>query len=553
MSLAFTAVLCSSQVQAQQLFPTKLPAPPSDTEGLFSNQYFGATAAIENSTAVVGRTGNSPAGPGPGEAMVFTRQSGRWGFLQKLVHSEAGPNDLFGNSIGISGDIILVGAPYADLTNPVVSTRREGKLFIFSRTGNMWTEMPNPTISPSPFNHGLFGRTVAIEGNHILVGEPGGGDVPGKVHAFTVDTNGATFTQTIDAPDVQNGDGFGYTIALSGNFAVLGSSGYYSSYPTPTSTSNTTGRVYVYKLSGDTWAPYSPNPVIDDPNPTIQGWFGNTVAMYGNTIAISKVNNINTSDGKDHIGRVYLFDVDNTVPPLPLDSPHATEQEEFGFALAIDDERLLIGTPWFGNAPQSPGTVYQYKKSGSTWVYDSELVPVDVTVNDHYGHALAMDGNEILVCAPQDSDIAPKAGSVYIWDLLGNSGVTPYNSALSTNFGSLYTLVPPSVSLAPWTLHLSGGTDSHVFYVMAQPAASPSVDLPLAMLQIQDGGAFLIDISTMPYTETGVFGHDGNGILNLVIPQNATLIGLEFELQWLSTNSFGGYILSNGLRVVVCP
>lgn len=91
----------------------------------------------------------------------------------KLTGSDAAVGDQFGASVGISGNIAVIGAPGG--------AADAGTAYVFARSGTAWSERPRLTGSGGP--RVGFGAAVAISGTTVLVGEPVSGGGPGKVAA----------------------------------------------------------------------------------------------------------------------------------------------------------------------------------------------------------------------------------------------------------------------------------------------------------------------------------------------------------------------------------
>lgn len=131
---------------------------------------FGGSVAIENDRIVVGEV--SPFTQG-GSAHVFERNAGganNWGEVKKIVAPDAAPQDNFGNSVGVSGDQIVVGASRADIGG----VEDQGAAYVFERNNggaNNWGFVRKLTAATGGASNDLFGVSVAISGNTIIVGE----------------------------------------------------------------------------------------------------------------------------------------------------------------------------------------------------------------------------------------------------------------------------------------------------------------------------------------------------------------------------------------------
>jgi hypothetical protein len=150
-----------------------------------------------------------------GSAYVFVRSNGAWTQQQKLVASDGTPGDAFGASVAIRGDRIVVGAPRANAL--------QGSAYVFSRRGSTWREQQKLTArSGAAFD--LFGISVAISDDTIVVGAPGVDDgqvtETGAAYAFE-NINGAWMPQElVNVP--QLGAPFGWSVVISGSTIVAG-------------------------------------------------------------------------------------------------------------------------------------------------------------------------------------------------------------------------------------------------------------------------------------------------------------------------------------------
>jgi hypothetical protein len=136
-----------------------------------TGEYFGIAVAIDNSTIVVGASGvNIGGNEEQGAAYVFVEPATGWAttsaFNAQLTASDGTYLDLFGISVGISGDSIVVGAPFhQDQTGP-------GEAYIFTKPSTGWTTATQTAIltrSPQgPYDE--FGLSVAISNDTVVVG-----------------------------------------------------------------------------------------------------------------------------------------------------------------------------------------------------------------------------------------------------------------------------------------------------------------------------------------------------------------------------------------------
>lgn len=171
---------------------------------------FGIATAISAGTLVVGATSDDGA---RGSAYVFVQDGTVWTERQKLAASDAAPLDVFGQALAVSGDTILVAAPFDDVGANV----NQGSVYVFGADGASWTERQKLTASDGAAGD-QFGQGVAVRGNAILAGAPGDDLGPGEAQgsAYLFGRTGATWTeeQKLTAGDGAALDFFGYAVGI---------------------------------------------------------------------------------------------------------------------------------------------------------------------------------------------------------------------------------------------------------------------------------------------------------------------------------------------------
>ena len=125
---------------------------------------------------------------------------------KKLTASDATFN--FGEDVAISGDRIVVGA----LSQGV---------YVFERLGAHWDEQAK-ILNPQPYIGDAFGDCVAVSGDTILVGDERNFGLKGAAYVFVKMGDGWIQEAKLVLPDPASGDFFGYSVALSGDTALVG-------------------------------------------------------------------------------------------------------------------------------------------------------------------------------------------------------------------------------------------------------------------------------------------------------------------------------------------
>ena len=128
---------------------------------------FGFWVGVSGESVVVGALGSDVTFTDQGSAYVFTRVGKTWTQQAKLTASDGAQGDAFGRSVAVSGDTIVVGAQSDDVGPN--NTTDQGSAYVFERTGQTWSEMAHLTARDGTDND-LFGVSVGISGDTAVVG-----------------------------------------------------------------------------------------------------------------------------------------------------------------------------------------------------------------------------------------------------------------------------------------------------------------------------------------------------------------------------------------------
>jgi hypothetical protein len=251
-------------------------------------ELFGASVGLSGNALVVGaRLADTPAGDNAGAVYVYERINTTWTRQAKLFASDARPGDFFGSAVAIAGDTMVVGASGRD----GAAGRDCGAVYVFVRSGGGWVEQARLTAAAGRANDGL-GFSVAISGDTVVAGAPGRRvlpNTPGHAHVFV--RAGAIWTEqaTLAIADAPPNGHFGSAVAVSGNTALLASPQY--------------GAVHVFARLDGVWRwREALAPATGDPE------FGSSLAFSGG-IAVVGARSAHTA-AEPNAGAVHLFAVE---------------------------------------------------------------------------------------------------------------------------------------------------------------------------------------------------------------------------------------------------
>ena len=198
---------------------------------------FGNCVSISGDYALVGSHYDDDNGAYTGSAYIFVRSGTTWTEQDKLLPDDSGDYDYFGDSVSICGDYAIVGSGNKD--------GNTGAAYVFIRDDTDWTQQEKLTASDS-VGGDYFGFSVSIKGDSAIAGARGVGGSTGAAYVFV--RTGADWAQQdkLVASDGAGVDWFGCSVSIDGDHAIVGS------YQDDDSGSNS-GSAYVFIRSGTDW------------------------------------------------------------------------------------------------------------------------------------------------------------------------------------------------------------------------------------------------------------------------------------------------------------
>lgn len=282
------------------------------------------------------------------------------------------------------------------------------------RTDGEWTRQAVLTAGDVTTNG--FGYGLALQGDTALIGAPGatpdGGDGMGLVYEFTRVDGVWSQTATLVSSDRVPFDGFGGSVALQGERAVIGApsappdAGYFRH-----------GTAYVFTRAGLSWTQ------VELPDVSGVSDFGNSVAIDGDTVLVG------ASATGELQGSAHVFELDGDTWRYVADLDRVDEcfGDRFGWSVALQDGVALIGAPErnaFCGDYTYQGAAYVFIFADGTWRHQARLLPADSGDFDYVGSYVALDGGLALVGAFNKSGpVVCARGAAYLYAPDGDSWV----------------------------------------------------------------------------------------------------------------------------------
>jgi len=422
---------------------------------------FGFDVAISGDTAVFGSPHDTiGANDFQGSVYVFVRQASGWVQQQKLVANPAA-EEIFGSSVAIDGDTIVVGAPSAGATGGGF----RGAAYVFTRTGTTWTQQQMLIGSANGVEN--LGADVAIRGDTIVLGTDRGNILTATSRALVFVRNGGIWQeqQVLTASDTTAGDLFGLSVGISGETIVVGA---------PFAVINgdiRRGAAYVFVRSGTSWIEQQK---LTAPDGRANDQFGIAVTISGETLAIGAP--VDESAGSQNRG-VYIFTRSGSVWTLEqkINPDDGQNDDRFSGAISLDGDNILIAASNQNiGTNRDQGAVYHFARIGTNWSQQRKLTASDGAEDDFFGSAVAIDGG-ISIAGAWHDDIGANInqGSVYIFDC-GRSAqqqLTATDGAAFDRFGSAVAVSGDSVVVGVPSKIEPGGASQGAAYVFVRSGA----------------------------------------------------------------------------------
>lgn len=423
-----------------------------------SQDFFGNAVAISGDTIVVGAYGEASNATGvngnesnnslpfAGAAYVFVRSGTNWTQQAYLKASNTG-QDAFGWSVAISGDTVIVGANgEASNTTGVNGSQTNnaagasGAAYVFVRNGTNWTQQAYLKASNTGSGD-HFGHAVAIDADTIIVG----------AEAERSDANGIDGNQTDN--NVENA-----------------------------------GAAYIFTRTGTNWSQQAYVKASNSGTNDYFGWSlaisGNTaiVGAYGESSAAMGVNGNQSDDSALLAGAAYVFTRSgaNWTQQAYLKASNAEAGDTFGWCVGISGDHAVVGATGEdsfssgingdeGNASlprDAYGAAYVFSRSGGVWTQAAYVKASNPDTSDLFGNAVAIHGDLIAASAywedsnatgvngDEYSDFASRSGAVYVF---GNMPPAPPS-------------VPPSI------ISITVSPSQVLLECLGDPAASYSIE-----------------------------------------------------------------------------
>ena len=165
---------------------------------------------------------------------------------------------------------------------------------------------------------------------------------------------------------------------------------------------------------------------LADPNPTQGSQFGSAVALSGDYLVVGEPSEAGA------VGRAFVFfrdpgsgmwDLNEEFAPSSLETGGEFDPA-FGFAAALDGTNALVGAPYESGQEINSGAAYIFRRDEETgnWLDFAKLKAPTPALEEQFGAAVALSGATAAVGAYGNDGEDSDAGAVYLFSRDAESG-----------------------------------------------------------------------------------------------------------------------------------
>jgi hypothetical protein len=352
--------------------PGPVVFPPGDT-----TSYLGGIFDIDDRTIVTGVSYGTAA------HVYRLEPGGVWRYAARLPIPDG---EVWFNHAEISGDTILIS---------VLTVSEVGVVYVYTLANGTWTlrqrlTEPEPE---APTQALYFGYELALHGDTAVITNFTDGNGLGAAYLYRKSPSGRLRYIRKLVPDSAQSGAFGWSVSIDERSLAIGAPGG----------GVTGGSVYLFRRTHDRW---SPEQTINSHVPTnpegFQGYFGNDVAVSGDTLLVADPNAGLVFQPQFKTGAAFVFTRRQSGWRLQqeLASPHPGSLGLFGQAVAIVGHQLIVsGWGSIGSGVPSSERIYVFDRcSGGPWRTDTFMSEGDG--EDAFGYSLAVSRRLLVTSAP---------------------------------------------------------------------------------------------------------------------------------------------------------
>lgn len=314
-----------------------------------ANDWFSVSVSLDGDTAAVGARQDDDRGANSGSVYIFARSGTSWSQQMKLTASDGAADDIFGASVSLSGDALLVGASYDDDRGA-----DSGAVYAFARSGSVWAQQAKLTAADGAAGD-RFGNAQSLGSGLAVVGANGDDDRganSGSVYVYARSGSIWSQQQKLTAADGAAGDLLGISISLSGETLLAGAHAN-DDHGTDS------GSAYAFARSGTTWTQQAKLTAFDG---STNDEFGRSVSLSGDLALVGAIHDqVNAYQS----GSAYLFSRSGSTWTAreKITAYDGAKYDVFGATVSLSGDTGVAGA--WANDPKgsNSGSLYVFKRT----------------------------------------------------------------------------------------------------------------------------------------------------------------------------------------------
>ena len=445
------------------------------SDDLAASDYFGTDVAISGDFAVVGAQWEDHDENGgnykdrAGSAYIFKFENNKWTQIQKIVPENRYQSDYFGKFLDIKNDIIVVSATDHDYSDNGGYVGTAGAAFVYKlNDAGIFEQTERIAPTYNRFSYDRFGNAVTISDDQVFIGAQNHDYGIFSQASALLSSAGAIYVADIigagDDDDDTNlpievyvgpedkivpsdrgsHDDFGTSLAVSGDFAIVGAAREDHDVNGANKIENA-GSAYILKRNQ--YGYWGETQKLTSSDRALRDFFGQSVSIDGDYAVVGGFNKVNKNDGAAYIYKKDLND--NWVEVQKLSLPNASTNSDFyGWSVAISGNFIVVGAPETtvnnGIALAKAGMIHVYENNGNgTFNLMGSYTSSDIAEKDKFGFSVAIDGDNIIVGAYHNNPVNDGSnindgGAAYIFSKQGSSWIESEKLIASNAFHADY-------------------------------------------------------------------------------------------------------------------
>ncbi len=377
----------------------------------------------------------------------------------------------FGSSVGVSGDVMVVGTPFDN-----TKAFQAGTTFIhrFDPVIGAWVR--EQQLFASDFEYDArFGTAVAVDGDKVVVTAKGKNTVKGvdagQAYVFRYDAVAKRWNeeQKLVPGGGKTGDWFGYSVAISGDDIVVGAN--YADVGTFVDA----GAAYVFRWQDPTVKWIEEGQLIDS-----NAWHGDqagrSVGIDGSTAVVAST--LSDTGGWLDAGSVSVFTRNGSTwsETAELTITNNYTYNDFGTAVAISGDRIVATAQGenYGTTIGAVGYCYIFERTGGAWGQTARLANPNLAPFSYFGKSVAIRGDLVVVGHPDnDTSSAIDSGAAWLFRWGKKTGWVPDGELIASDgaagdrFGASVALSDDTIVCGAPKNDTASGSDWGVAYAYA--------------------------------------------------------------------------------------